>query len=187
MDLWAYLNEVRLDFSRPGKPTDNPFIESFNGKFRAECLNENWFLSLAEAHDKIEQWRDDYNRHRPHSSLGDLTPTEFVEGCIASGQPTADLQQCSQEAALNSHKDWTRNWVQVTDVLIKVLCSMVLRLAWSFQKPSAKGTLFTTFNVRNLFYLLSHYELLGNHKILYVKEFIKLQWIPTCRPLVIIV
>jgi putative transposase len=96
MDLWAYLNKVKLDFSRPGKPTDNAFIESFNGKFRAECLNENWFLSLADARDKIEQWRDDYNRHRPHSSLGDLTPVEFAESCIASGQPTADLQQYSK-------------------------------------------------------------------------------------------
>ena len=87
MDLWAYLNKVKLDFSRPGKPTDNAFIESFNGKFRAECLNENGFLSLADARDKIEQWRDDYNRHRPHSSLGNLTPAKFAESCIAGGQP----------------------------------------------------------------------------------------------------
>ena len=94
MDLWAYLNKVKLDFSRPGKPTDNAFIESFNGKFRAECLNENWFLSLADARDKIEQWRVDYNQHRPHSSLGDLTPVEFAESSVASGQPAADLQQC---------------------------------------------------------------------------------------------
>ncbi len=78
MDLWAYLNKVKLDFSRPGKPMDNAFIESFNGKFRLECLNENWFLSLAEARDKIEQWRDDYNHHRPHSSLGNLTPLEYA-------------------------------------------------------------------------------------------------------------
>jgi putative transposase len=55
MDLWAYLNKVKLDFIRPGKPTDNAFVESFNDKFRAECLNENWFLSLADACDKIEQ------------------------------------------------------------------------------------------------------------------------------------
>ena len=53
MDLWAYLNKVKLDFSRPGRPTDNAFTESFNGKFRAECTNENWFLSLADARDKI--------------------------------------------------------------------------------------------------------------------------------------
>ena len=96
MDLWAYLNKVKLDFSRPGKPTDNALIESFNGKFRAECLNENWFLSLADARDKIDRWRDDYNRHRPHSSLGDLTPVEFAKSCIASGQPTADLQPYSK-------------------------------------------------------------------------------------------
>lgn len=96
MDLWAYLNKVKLDFSRPGKPTDNAFIESFNGKFRAECLNENWFLSLADARDKIASWRDEYNCHRPHSSLGNLTPVKFAEGCIASGQPTADLQRYSQ-------------------------------------------------------------------------------------------
>ena len=93
MDLWAYLNKVKLDFSRPGKPTDNAFIESFNGKFRAECLNENWFLSLADARGKIDRWRDDYNRHRPHSSLGDLTPAEFAESCIPSASPTARLQE----------------------------------------------------------------------------------------------
>ena len=93
MDLWAYLNKVKLDFSRPGKPTDNPFIESFNGKFRTECLNANWFLSLSEARDKIEHWRDDYNRHRPHSSLGNLAPLEFAESCIPSASPTAQLQE----------------------------------------------------------------------------------------------
>ena len=93
MDLWAYLNKVTLDFSRPGKPTDNPFIESFNGKFRAECLNENWFLSLAEARDKIEPWRDDYNHHQPHSSLGNLAPMEFAESCISSASPAAQLQE----------------------------------------------------------------------------------------------
>lgn len=97
VDLWAYLNKVKLNFSRPGKPTDNAFIESFNGKSRAECLNENWFLSLSDGRDKISQWREDYNYHRPHSSLGNLTPVEFTESCIASGQPTADLQQYSQE------------------------------------------------------------------------------------------
>jgi putative transposase len=93
MDLWAYLNKVKLAFSRPGQPTDNAFIESFNGKFRAECLNENWFLSLADARDKIERWRDDYNRHRPHSSLGDLSPVEFAKSCIPSASPTAQLQE----------------------------------------------------------------------------------------------
>ena len=93
MDLWAYLNKVKLDFSRPGRPTDNASIESFNGKFRAECLNENWFLSLADARDKIEQWRDDYNRHCPHSSLGDLSPADFSMSCISSASPMAQLQE----------------------------------------------------------------------------------------------
>ena len=67
LDQWAYANGVALDFSRPGKPTDNALIESFNGRFRAECLNENWFLSLEDAEEKIEAWRIDYNEHRPHT------------------------------------------------------------------------------------------------------------------------
>ena len=76
LDHWAYANSVTLDYSRPGKPTDNPFIESFNGSFRDECLNTNWFLSLLDAKQKIEQWRRDYNGFRPHSSLKYLTPNE---------------------------------------------------------------------------------------------------------------
>lgn len=70
LDLWAYINNVKLDFSRPGKPTDNAFIESFNGKFRSECLNLSWFLDLEEAQSKCEAWRDEYNNIRPHSSIG---------------------------------------------------------------------------------------------------------------------
>lgn len=77
LDLWAYENNVTLVFSRPGKPTDNPYIESFNGSFRDECLNLNWFLSLEDAREKIEVWRQDYNEYRPHSSLGNLTPRDF--------------------------------------------------------------------------------------------------------------
>ena len=77
MDKWAYENKVVLDFSRPGKPTNNPFIESFNGSFRDECLNTNWFLSLEDAKEKIEQWRIDYNEFRPHSSIGNVPPNEF--------------------------------------------------------------------------------------------------------------
>jgi len=83
LDLWAYLNGVQLDFSRPGKPTDNAVIESFNGKFREECLNQNWFLSLEEAKYKIELWRREYNEVRPHSALGSLAPSEFA---VSSGQ-----------------------------------------------------------------------------------------------------
>lgn len=68
-----------FDFSRPGKPTDNPYIESFNGSFRDECLNTNCFLSLLDAREKIEQWRKEYNEFRPHSSLSDKTPHEVHE------------------------------------------------------------------------------------------------------------
>lgn len=78
-DKWAYENNVTLDFSRPGKPTDNAFIESFDGSFRDECLNVNWFLSLEDAQEKIEHWRKEYNNFRPHSSLNNLTPNEVVE------------------------------------------------------------------------------------------------------------
>ena len=79
LDCWAYERGVMLAFSRPGKPVDNAFIESFNGSFRDECLNVNWFLSLDDARAKIETWRRDYNEFRPHSSLGDLTPLEFTQ------------------------------------------------------------------------------------------------------------
>jgi putative transposase len=81
MDKWAYENQVTMDYSRPGKPTDNPFVESFNGSFRDECLNAHWFLSLEDAAEKIEAWRKDYNEYRPHSSLDDLTPAEFIKKC----------------------------------------------------------------------------------------------------------
>ena len=69
LDLWAYQRGVTLDFSRPGKPTDNAFIESFNGKFRAECLNAHWFMSLDDAQRKCEAWRRDYNRASQHPSV----------------------------------------------------------------------------------------------------------------------
>ena len=78
LDQWAYLNGVKLDFSRPGKPTDNALIEAFNGRFRKECLNESWFLSLEDAREKVEEWRQYYNQERPHSSLRNLSPIEFA-------------------------------------------------------------------------------------------------------------
>jgi putative transposase len=77
LDRWAYDSKVTLHFSRPGKPTDNPFIETFNGSFRDESVNVNWFLSLEDAQEKIEAWRQEYNDFRPHSSLGDRTPEEW--------------------------------------------------------------------------------------------------------------
>jgi len=78
LDQWAYMNGVELDFSRPGKPTDNAMIESFNARVRQECLNENWFLSLEDAQEKVEAWRRHYNSERPHSALGQLAPEEFA-------------------------------------------------------------------------------------------------------------
>ncbi len=79
LDKWAYDHGVTIDFSRPGKPTDNAFVESFNGSFRDECLNVHWFLSLDDARRKIENWRTDYNHFRPHSSLGNAAPAQFAE------------------------------------------------------------------------------------------------------------
>jgi putative transposase len=78
MDKWAYERGVELDFSRPGTPTDNAKVESFNGRFRQECLNTHWFLSLDDARRKIEAWRKDYNESRPHSALQWATPAEFA-------------------------------------------------------------------------------------------------------------
>ncbi|MET3889047.1 putative transposase [Bosea sp. OAE506] len=80
IDLWAYQRGVTLDFSRPGKPTDNAFIESFNGKFRTECLNAHWFMSLPDARCPVESgaWRREYNELRPHSAIGNKTPISLV-------------------------------------------------------------------------------------------------------------
>src|SRR5829696_139951 len=87
LDLWAYNRGVTLDFSRPGKPTDNAFIESFNGKFRAECLDQHWFISLDEAVCKCEAWRRDYNEVRPHSAIGNKPPISLVNRSAALGPP----------------------------------------------------------------------------------------------------
>jgi putative transposase len=78
LEAWAYAHHVTLCFIRPGKPIENAYVESFNGKFRDECLNEHWFVSLADAQEKIEAWRIDYNTVRPHSALADQTPHDFA-------------------------------------------------------------------------------------------------------------
>ncbi len=88
LEDWAYRRGVQLDFIRPGKPVENAFIESFNGRLRDECLNVHQFASLAEAQAIIEAWRVDYNQQRPHSSLGHLTPSEFV--AQRQGQPIVE-------------------------------------------------------------------------------------------------
>ena len=81
LDVWAYQRGVKINFIQPGKPTQNAFIESFNGKFRDECLSANWFTSIFDARLEIERWRKDYNNNRPHSSLRGMTPREFRDAC----------------------------------------------------------------------------------------------------------
>ena len=92
LDVWAYAQGVKLHFIEPGKPVQNAFIESFNGKMRDECLNEHWFVSLEEARRKIEAWRRDYNEVRPHSGLGNRTPQEFAACGAALRSPTAPFE-----------------------------------------------------------------------------------------------
>ncbi len=116
-DKWAYENQVTLDYSRPGKPTDNPFIESFNGSFRDECLNTHWFLSLDDAYEKINAWVSEYNNFRPHSSLNDLTPAEVVEQFKStsdlksrnSGLPAASLHEAMYFAATQHASTASKN------------------------------------------------------------------------------
>lgn len=79
LDEWAYRKGVKLNFIRPGKPIENAFAESFNGRLRDECLNTNWFINLKQAREVIEDWREDYNQVRPHSSLNNLTPAEYAK------------------------------------------------------------------------------------------------------------
>ena len=98
LDAWAYRRGVTLRFIRPGKPIENAYVESFNGKFRDECLNEHWFVNLADAKTIIEAWRVDYNTVRPHSSLDGATPDHFArttEGArrLAPARLTEDQNQ----------------------------------------------------------------------------------------------
>ena len=88
LDLWAYVRGVTLDFSRPGKPTDNAFAEAFNSRVRAECMNANWFLTLADAREKLEAWRRYYNEDRPHGAIGNKPPISLqIPGGAASPLP----------------------------------------------------------------------------------------------------
>jgi putative transposase len=91
-DAWAHRHSIKLHFIAPGKPVQNAYIESFNGRLRDECLNEHAFVSLAEAQIAIERWREDYNRFRPHSSLGNRTPIELIrEFTISNPKPITTL------------------------------------------------------------------------------------------------
>jgi putative transposase len=88
LDLWAYTNGVTLDFSRPGKPTDNAYIEAFNGRFRAKCLNAHWFLTLDDARSKLEDWRRYYNEERPHGAIGQRAPIALLNHDGAASPPS---------------------------------------------------------------------------------------------------
>ena len=94
---WAERRGVRLQFIRPGKPVENAFVESFNGRPRDECLNEHWFLSLADARVLIEDWRRDFNAVRPHSGLAGRTPAEFLVICGRSVHSPRPAAACPQD------------------------------------------------------------------------------------------
>src|SRR5262245_63611078 len=91
MDLWAYTDGVILDFSRRGKPTDNAAIESFNGRFRDECLNIHWFASLEDAQQKVDAFRWDYNENPPHRALKGLSPREYAQEVMATAADSPSL------------------------------------------------------------------------------------------------
>ena len=120
LDLWAYHNGVTLDFSRPGKPTDNAFIEAFNGKFRAECLNAHWFMSLDDAREKMEDWRRYYNEERPHG--GDRAKTADTCCTIPVAHPARHRERAGklyppavQKNGLraNVSRDSTHRWMKL--------------------------------------------------------------------------
>ncbi|MFC2172831.1 IS3 family transposase [Acidobacteriota bacterium] len=97
LDEWAWSRGIRQEFIEPGKPIQNGFVESFNGKFRDECLNENWFVSLQDARETVERWRIHYNNERPHSSLGNVTPSEFATSHL-QGDPPGDGMSLTRSA-----------------------------------------------------------------------------------------
>ena len=105
LDLWAYQRGVTLDFSRPGKPTDNAFIEAFNGRFRAECLNTHWFLTLADARAKLEDWRRYYNEERPHGAIGQRPPITLHQSRWRS-QPAIVTKP--ENSNLRRSKEWSQ-------------------------------------------------------------------------------
>ena len=103
LDQWAHANGVTLQLTQPGKPTQNAYIESFNGKFRDECLNEHWFASLDQAKTEIAIWRRDYNEVRPHSSLDQQTPAAFAEtlreqGLLSPNPSPSDMLETKDSA-----------------------------------------------------------------------------------------
>jgi putative transposase len=101
LDAWAYARGIALHFITPGKPTQNAFVESFNGRFRDECLDQHWFANLADARQIIDTWRREYNTERPHSSLKGRTPEEF-SALLEAGLVAAPSHRQDQEQQLTT-------------------------------------------------------------------------------------
>ena len=106
-DSWAYFRKIQLDFIRPGKPIENAFIESFNGRLREECLSQHWFADLQEVRAALTSWRSDYNESRPHTSLGGLAPAEYVAKLLAESA----LEEAFEPRF--SHRKWSSVWGRV--------------------------------------------------------------------------
>ena len=124
MDLWAYQNNVHLDFIRPGRPVENGYIESFNGRLRDECLNVEVFFTLADARRKLALWHHDYNHHRPHSSLADRTPAEFA--AISSDGNDGDKAALENAARFpHSHRTTTNETMNRTETYSGLLLETV--------------------------------------------------------------
>ena len=113
MDQWAYWNGVRLDFSRPGKPSDNGRTGAFNWRLRAECLNEHWFLSVADAQERLDAWRADYNGERPHGALKNKTPEEFAQA--AGGAPSRAAPKAPNTRPKRPHGSGRKGLLQAAD------------------------------------------------------------------------
>lgn len=105
LDAWAYARDVKLHFIEPGKPSQNGYIESFNGKFRDECLNEHYFVDLRDCRRIVEEWRQDYNQERPHSALGNQTPAEFRAAAVDNALRTeAVVVETESTTGQDSHR-----------------------------------------------------------------------------------
>ena len=104
LDTWAYIRGVQLAFIRPGKPIENAYIESFNGRFRDECLNEHWFVNMSHARSVIERWRIEYNTERPHSTLGYLTPEQYARA-HAGDLAVTSVQKAESEKTVSLTMD----------------------------------------------------------------------------------
>jgi putative transposase len=112
MDLWAYHASVQIDFWRPGEPTDNAYVESFNGTLRSECLDAHWFATLAEARQEIEASRQEYNESRPHRALGERTPNEIANEFAASRELIGKHRPAARGPGRSGYHTWLQKLVR---------------------------------------------------------------------------